>query len=431
MGAFVNLKRNAEAIPELCFDPEKNNGQATVCFPGPRRPKASDGRVRCETTSRSVSGRFALFSRKTSGCERVFVYLKMDSEDCGRPYRPDLRRWRNWTLIRPSSGNSFLVHYETLCIRAFRLVHDRNLSEDIVQDVFLMLWKRRTEIDFSRPVLPYLTTAVRNRSIDCLRSRKSRGEGTCGLDTLDGYVRCLVADRCEEEFDLSWLRHEIDDGVSQLSEQCRRVFFAEQGDRIEEPRDRRAAQHQCQGRGEAHRRGPVEAAAQAEPQRLLSTCFSDRVFFSEDPPPIPVASHEARARPCGRALAFFRRSERSALFQRELVRVRHRTFRPVDAGRDLTVADVAFEQALVVVYQHRKTYLVVGRMERNSGACVPTASRRCPHRSGSAETALRDGCCRARCRSRGGMCSSTMRAEALRNSSEATVSRSQAASSSR
>ena len=64
----------------------------------------------------------------------------------------------------------FLVHYETLCIRAFRLVHDRNLSEDIVQDVFLMLWKRRTEIDFSRPVLPYLTTAVRNRSIDCLLS---------------------------------------------------------------------------------------------------------------------------------------------------------------------------------------------------------------------------------------------------------------------
>ena len=119
----------------------------------------------------------------------------------------------------------FLVHYETLCIRAFRLVHDRNLSEDIVQDVFLMLWKWRTEIDFSRPVLPYLTTAVRNRSIDCLRNRKSRGEDTCGLDTLDGYVRCPVADRCEEEFDLSWLRHEIDDGVSQLSEQCRRVFL--------------------------------------------------------------------------------------------------------------------------------------------------------------------------------------------------------------
>lgn len=91
----------------------------------------------------------------------------------------------------------FLAHYETLCVRAFRLVHDRKLSEDIVQDVFLMLWERREEIDFSRPVLPYLMTAVRNRSIDCLRSRKSHGEGSCGLDTLDGYVRRLVADRCE------------------------------------------------------------------------------------------------------------------------------------------------------------------------------------------------------------------------------------------
>lgn len=119
----------------------------------------------------------------------------------------------------------FLMHYETLCVRAFRLVHDRKLSEDIVQDVFLMLWERREEIDFSRPVLPYLMTAVRNRSIDFLRSRKSHGDGTCGLDTLDGYVRRLVADRCEDEFDLSQLRHEIDDGVSQLSEQCRRVFL--------------------------------------------------------------------------------------------------------------------------------------------------------------------------------------------------------------
>ena len=56
-----------------------------------------------------------------------------------------------------------------------------------------MLWERREEIDFSRPVLPYLMTAVRNRSIDFLRSRKLHGDGTCGLDTLDGYVRRLVA----------------------------------------------------------------------------------------------------------------------------------------------------------------------------------------------------------------------------------------------
>ena len=194
----------------------------------------------------------------------------------------------------------FLVHYETLCIRAFRLVHDRNLSEDIVQDVFLMLWKRRTEIDFSRPVLPYLTTAVRNRSIDCLRSRKSRGEGTCGLDTLDGYVRCLVADRCEEEFDLSWLRHEIDDGVSQLSEQCRRVFLLS---RVTGLKNREIAERLNISVKAVEKH--IGVALSKLRLRLSRSGFSDRVFFSEDPPPIPVASHEARARPCGRALALF------------------------------------------------------------------------------------------------------------------------------
>ena len=41
----------------------------------------------------------------------------------------------------------FLAHYETLCVRDFRLVHGRKLSEDIVPDVFLMLRERRAEID--------------------------------------------------------------------------------------------------------------------------------------------------------------------------------------------------------------------------------------------------------------------------------------------
>ncbi len=96
----------------------------------------------------------------------------------------------------------FLVHYETLCIRAFRLVHDRNLSEDIVPGRFLMLWKRRTGDRLSRPGAALPDDGRAEPGIDCLRNRKSRGEDTCGLDTLDGYVRCLVADRCEEEFDL-------------------------------------------------------------------------------------------------------------------------------------------------------------------------------------------------------------------------------------
>lgn len=74
MGAFVNLKRNAEAIPELLFRSRKSNGQATICFPGPRRPKASDGRVRCETTPRSVSDALHYFPEKLPDVNE-FLYI--------------------------------------------------------------------------------------------------------------------------------------------------------------------------------------------------------------------------------------------------------------------------------------------------------------------------------------------------------------------
>ncbi len=118
----------------------------------------------------------------------------------------------------------FRDHYEPLCARAFQMVHDRKASEDIVQDVFLALWERREEVDFDRPLLPLLFVAVKNRAIDLLRSKKWRG-GESGQDELDVCIRTLVADHIEEEFQLSQLSEEIDFCISELSEQCRRVFL--------------------------------------------------------------------------------------------------------------------------------------------------------------------------------------------------------------
>ena len=104
------------------------------------------------------------------------------------------------------------------------MVHDRKASEDIVQDVFLALWERREEVDFDRPLLPLLFVAVKNRAIDLLRSKKWRG-GESGQDELDVCIRTRVADHIEEEFQLSQLSEEIDFCISELSEQCRRVFL--------------------------------------------------------------------------------------------------------------------------------------------------------------------------------------------------------------
>lgn len=123
----------------------------------------------------------------------------------------------------------FRDHYETLSIRAFRVVHDRKAAEDIVQDVFLTLWERRAEVDFGRPLMPLLSVWVRNRAIDLLRSKKRRG-GETREDELDDYVRTLVADHFEEEIQCSELGEEVEACISELSEQCRRVFLLSRTD---------------------------------------------------------------------------------------------------------------------------------------------------------------------------------------------------------
>lgn len=120
----------------------------------------------------------------------------------------------------------FRTHYVALCVRAFGYVHDHKVAEDIVQDVFLSLWERRQHLDFSRSLLPLLTVAVKNRSIDLLRSagRKLRDDCPAAAE-LDEYLRMLIVDDIGSDLELVQLRDEIHEGISRLPEQSRRIFL--------------------------------------------------------------------------------------------------------------------------------------------------------------------------------------------------------------
>jgi RNA polymerase sigma-70 factor (ECF subfamily) len=46
----------------------------------------------------------------------------------------------------------FREHYSWLVLSATRLLGDRSLAEEVVQDVKLELWRRRAEIALTRPL---------------------------------------------------------------------------------------------------------------------------------------------------------------------------------------------------------------------------------------------------------------------------------------
>src|ERR1043165_5258404 len=66
-------------------------------------------------------------------------------------------------------------HADTARALAGRLLYDRTEAEDIVQDVFVTLYRRPTSFDPERGTgRAWLLTVVRNRSLDQLRRRAIR-----------------------------------------------------------------------------------------------------------------------------------------------------------------------------------------------------------------------------------------------------------------
>lgn len=85
----------------------------------------------------------------------------------------------NSQLIRDlSSGDSkaytFLMdtYQHRLCIYAFNLSHDQDQAEDIVQNVFLRIWKRRNNLKDDFSINSFLYKSVYNEFIDLYRNQK-------------------------------------------------------------------------------------------------------------------------------------------------------------------------------------------------------------------------------------------------------------------
>ena len=59
--------------------------------------------------------------------------------------------------------------YKSLCHFAQRFVFDLDTAREIVQDVFVRIWERRTSLPVKISLETYLYTSVRNKCLDYLK----------------------------------------------------------------------------------------------------------------------------------------------------------------------------------------------------------------------------------------------------------------------
>jgi RNA polymerase sigma-70 factor, ECF subfamily len=111
-----------------------------------------------------------------------------------------------------------------LCVIATRYVQSRAVAEELVQDLFLDLWTRRETFVVEQAIGAYLSTAVRNRSLNHLRRENRlavwRDEaGSAARSDGSGSADTSVPD---EGTLLDAL--ELQDAVALLPARCRLIF---------------------------------------------------------------------------------------------------------------------------------------------------------------------------------------------------------------
>jgi len=112
----------------------------------------------------------------------------------------------------------FKQYYEQLCHTAVRITKEKNLAEDIVQEVLFELYKKHGSVNIES-LIGYLKRSVYNRSLNKVKSRRDYVDADeISYELSDNSINS------QEEMEYSELEDEINTIIDSLPEKCRLVF---------------------------------------------------------------------------------------------------------------------------------------------------------------------------------------------------------------
>lgn len=122
----------------------------------------------------------------------------------------------------------FRKYYKILRAYAYRLSDDKDVAEDIVQDVYYDLWKKRDVLVMEDSIKFYLFRSIYTKSLNYLNSRGYTDRRSYEQST-EGRIQqiYLFSQLADQESDLIYkeLQKEIYVAINALPEQCRKVFI--------------------------------------------------------------------------------------------------------------------------------------------------------------------------------------------------------------
>ena len=124
-------------------------------------------------------------------------------------------------LDKDTFENLFREYFVPLTAFAKKYVGDIDAAKEVVHDVFVNLWSKRSTIDIEKSVKSYLYTSSYNRSLNYIRDNKK-------FDTnisVEGNVAKASEWSFEDDVDAIELEEKINKIIASLPEKCRQIFL--------------------------------------------------------------------------------------------------------------------------------------------------------------------------------------------------------------
>jgi len=115
----------------------------------------------------------------------------------------------------------FEKYYTDFCNLVNIYLHDSDMSEEIVQDVFIYFWENKGKIKIESSVKLYLLKASKNKSINFLRNEKTKNRILRKISLFTNNNNCTP----ENVLESNQLREIIKTSVESLPEKCRQIYI--------------------------------------------------------------------------------------------------------------------------------------------------------------------------------------------------------------
>lgn len=113
----------------------------------------------------------------------------------------------------------FRQYYSLVTYAVYRVLPDRAVAEDLAQEVFFDLWRKREKLNITSSLKAYLRRAAVNRTLNYIRDKKMNFEDEEKMPELRSNATTIF-----QKLEVEELQERINEAVDSLPERCRAVF---------------------------------------------------------------------------------------------------------------------------------------------------------------------------------------------------------------